>query len=436
MGKHGKRWLGILMAGSLLMGCGSQQGINRTVEQLTPDSSAALSGTEEMREIADIPGGQTVQDWEREEDGSYDALQHFSHQLMLENMEEVNPVLSPLSACLALSMAACGAEGDTAAELEALLGADHERVSEKLLLLVGEKEGIELTLADSVWLDEALEAAQAWTEQIEGEYQGEIYHTDLDTRKAMEDINAWAEEKTQGLVKEFLNTPMAEEARLCLLNALYLKADWQSSFDGYATRENIWYREDGTEKQVDTMHKRGDFDYVADEGMDGVILPFQGEELVFLALRPRQGQTVRELYGQLTPERLSGLITGREERLMNVALPKFTVSCDREITDALQRLGVERAFVPGLADFSGIGADVNGLPLSISLVRQKAVLELNEEGVKAGAVTQVEMLAGSGMPAEEAIEMTLDHPFVYLILDLESQVPLFVGILDDPSRDA
>ena len=98
------------------------------MEQLTPDSSAALSGTEEMREIADIPGGQTVQDWEREEDGSYDALQHFSHQLMLENMEEVNPVLSPLSAYLALSMAACGAEGDTAAEVEALLGADHERV--------------------------------------------------------------------------------------------------------------------------------------------------------------------------------------------------------------------------------------------------------------------------------------------------------------------
>lgn len=361
---------------------------------------------------------------------SYESVQDFSYKLMAESLETENPVLSPLSAYLALSMAASGAEGETEAELEALLGTEHEELSETLLELAGEKD-VELTLADSVWLDEDLEAVQAWLEQIEGKYQGEIYQEDLDTPKTMKKINTWAEEKTQGLVKEFLAEPLQEEVMLCLLNALYLKADWLSSFEG-ATWENLWYREDGTEKQVDTMHKNAEFDYVTGEGMDGVILPFRGENLVFLAIRPLEGQTARELYGQLTPEQLSGLIAGREEHLMNVALPRFTVSCDQKLNDVLERLGVKQAFNPLGADFSGICAD----PLYISLVRQKAVLELNEEGVKAGAVTEVVMRAGAAMPAEDPIEMTLDHPFIYMILDLESQVPLFVGILDDPSGNA
>lgn len=361
--------------------------------------------------------------------GAYESVQDFSYKLMKESLEPENPVLSPASAYLALSMAASGAEGETKAELEALLGTAHEELSKKLLEFAGKQKAVELTLADSVWLDEDLEAEQAWLEKIEGKYQGEIYQEDLDTKKTMKKINGWAEEKTRGLVKEFLAEPLQEEVILCLLNALYLQADWLNGFEG-ATRENIWYREDGTEKQVDIMHKSAEFDYVAGEGMDGVILPFQGEELVFLAIRPLEGQTVRELYGQLTPEQLSGLLAGREEHLMNVALPRFTVSCDQKLNEVLERLGVKQAFEPLAADFSGICADQ---PLYISLVRQKAVLELSEEGVKAGAVTEVEMRAGGAMPAEEPIEMTLDHPFVYMILDLESQVPLFVGILDDPS---
>lgn len=384
-------------------------------------------------ELKTLPAQEAVQaESPADQAGAYESVQDFSYKLLKESLETENPVLSPASAYLALSMAASGAEGETKAELEALLGTAHEELSEKLLELAGEQKAVELILADSVWLDEDLEAVQAWLEKIEGKYQGEIYQEDLDTQKTMKKINDWAEEKTRGLVKEFLAEPLQEEAMLCLLNALYLEADWLSGFEG-ATRENIWYREDGTEKQVDTMHKSAAFDYVAGEGMDGVILPFQGEELVFLAIRPLEGQTARELYGQLTPEQLSGLIAGREEHLMNVALPRFTVSCDQKLNEVLERLGVKQAFEPLGADFSGICAEQ---PLYISLVRQKAVLELSEEGVKAGAVTEVEMRAGGAMPAEEPIEMTLDHPFVYMILDLESQVPLFVGILDDPSGNA
>lgn len=444
MKKQWKMALGIGVAVSLLAGCGGQSGRIRGAELLTLETevsqSEAVTSEEAVESLltsaqqnfpeADISGTQ----WEVEM--MDESVREFSYRLMTEGLvrlEQENPILSPISAYMALSMAATGARGETKEELESLLGAEHRNLSERCMAILQSRAAVELELANSAWLDQRLQAKEEWLAGIQEAYRGEVYRADLSSRQTMKAINTWAKEHTQGLVKDFLPRPMPEEARLALLNALYLEADWWSSFEGYATHKQTWYREDGGEKQVQTMNKgQATFDYVADTDMDGVVLPFQGEELVFLAIRPQAGQTARELYSQLTPRQIASLLAGREERLMNLSLPKFTVSCDQELNELLQGLGVKRAFDPELADFSGLGADEEGWPLYVSLVRQKAVIELNEEGVKAGAVTIVEMRAGAAMPAEEPVEMNLDHPFVYMILDLETQVPLFVGILDDP----
>lgn len=450
-----KQWeavLGIVIACSLLAGCGSRPENIRGVQLLAPSAGqlqneagekepleASQSEYTEMSLPDSTESDQAadgVSGTETEDDMTEEGIREFSYRLVteyLEQFEQENPILSPVSAYMALSMAAAGAQGETAAELESLLGENHRQLSGRCMSLFDGRAGVELELANSAWLDQSLRAKDLWQEEVQRTYGGEIYLADLSSRQTMEAINTWTREHTQGLVKDFLQQPMSETARLALLNTLYLEADWWSSFEGYATQEQTWYREDGGEKQADTMHKGlTHFDYVADADMDGVILPFQGEELVFLAIRPQAEQTVRELYKQLTPGQISDLLAGREERLMNVSLPKFTVSCDQELDDLLQNMGVERAFDPVQADFSGLGADEKGQPVYIALVRQKALIELSEDGVKAGAATIVEMRAGGGMYAEEPLEMNLDRPFVYMILDLETQVPLFVGIMDDP----
>lgn len=418
-----KRWkmgFGVWLVAGLLAGCGNQPESMWGVEKLTANSEVSQSE-------GDIYEEETSMD---------EGVQEFSYKLMTEALaqsEQENPVLSPVSAYMALSMAATGARGETKTELESLLGEDHRLLSERCMAILESMAEVDLELANSAWLDQRFQAKEEWLAGIQEAYKGEVYRADLSSRQTMKAINTWAKEHTQGLVKNFLPKPLEEDARLALLNALYLEADWWSSFDGYATHKQTWYREDGGEKQVHTMRKgMAHFDYVSDTDMDGVVLPFRGEELAFLAIRPQAGQTVRELYSQLTPGRIADLLEGREERLMNLSLPRFTVSCDQMLDDLLKSLGVERAFDPGLADFSGLGTDQEGQSLYVSLVRQKAVIELNEDGVKAGAVTEVAMRAGAGMPTEEPVEMNLDHPFVYMILDLESQVPLFVGILDDP----
>lgn len=430
-----KQWriaLGIALAASILAGCGGQPENMSSPEEHMSDAEAVQSGADALGESGEHTETQQL-NLNGEDSSKEGDIRDFAYKMTkgaLEYLNQENPILSPVSAYLALSMAAEGASGETAAELEDLLGENHRQLSEQCLQYFQGMQEIELELADSAWLDQSLRVEKQWLEIVQESYKGEVYRGELSSQQTMADINTWAEEHTRGLVKGFLDQPLPADARLCLLNALYLKADWQRSFEGYVTHEQTWYREDGEKKQVDTMRKFQEyFDYVADADMDGVALPFCGEELVFLAVRPQAGQTARELYGQLTPEQIAKLLEGREDRLMNLSLPKFTAACDQELNELLQGLGVERAFSSELADFSGLSVDED---LYISLVRQKAVMELNEEGVEAGAVTMVEMDRATGINLEETLEMNLDHPFVYMILDMDTQIPLFVGIMDDP----
>ncbi|MBP3342637.1 MAG: hypothetical protein J6K99_08965, partial [Peptococcaceae bacterium] len=60
---------------------------------------------------------------------------------------------------------------------------------------------------------------------------------------------------------------------------------------------------------------------------------------------------------------------------------------------------------------------------------QNCMLEVGEEGTKAAAATVVEMRCGSARPDPSMlVELQLNRPFVYLIVDNQTQIPLFTGI--------
>jgi serine protease inhibitor len=45
----------------------------------------------------------------------------------------------------------------------------------------------------------------------------------------------------------------------------------------------------------------------------------------------------------------------------------------------------------------------------------------------------VEAMPESAMPVEALVRITLDRPFVFMIFDTETRIPLFIGALTDPS---
>lgn len=434
------RLLCIVLAGSMLAGCGSRPS---GVEPLTADGEAAQGRQTMMGDRQEQPLGAGDAEpvrladnggWDREDDSSVEALRIFSWQLMLQNIDRENPILSPVSAYLALGMVGMGAKGETEQEFRDMLGDNMPAVSRKLMeRYPQEQEGMVLTIANSAWVDQQLTPDGQWVADMEDIFRGKGYRGVLSSQEIMEQINDWCSENTRGLIPQMLGEPLSGEARLALLDAVYFKGDWVIPFEATDTALRPFTREDGTEKQVDTMSMwETNQRYLHSDLGEGVLLPYQGGEFAYVAILPNEGSEVRELYRQLTPEALAELLESESRELCNLRLPKYEVSFDQELNDSLQAMGLVRAFDGDLADLSGLGKTEQGNPLYISLVRQKAVFKVDEKGTEAAAVTMVVMNECTALESPQPRELYFDRPFVYMILDLESQVPLFVGIMDDP----
>ena len=424
----------------MLAGCGSQPGGaepltgngrivegETTQEQEQEPSGAAGEGMEPVLLLAEEGQG-----WNREDGSSCEALQAFSQQLMLENMDKENPLLSPVSAYLALGMVGMGAEEETLQEFQNILGSNMPAISQKMMeRYPQDQEGMILTIANSAWVDQQLTPNGQWIADMEEIFKGEGYRGALSSQEVMEQINRWCKENTRGLIPKMLEDPLDDDARLALLDAIYFKGDWLVPFEAMDTAQRPFTREDGTEKQVDTMSMmETEQSYLHSSLGEGVLLPYQGGDFAYVAVLPNKGTEVRELYRQLTPEALAELLASENRELCNLRLPKYEVSFDQVLNDSLQAMGLIRAFDGELADFSGLTEQ--GEPLCISLVRQKAVFKMDEKGTEAAAVTMVVMSKCTAIVEPQPRKLYFDRPFVYMILDLETQVPLFVGIMDDP----
>ncbi len=163
-----------------------------------------------------------------------------------------------------------------------------------------------------------------------------------------------------------------------------------------------------------------------------------------MAIKPvDENTTVRDLYNQLTPLVIEELLAGKQTELVNTKLPKFEISFDKVLNESLMNMGLMDAFDTKKADFGGIGASgltdtdnkntENDFNLYIDLVRQKAKIIVDEEGTEAAAVTAVIMECGAALPEQEPKEVYFDSPFVYMIMNMDGEVPLFIGILDNPT---
>lgn len=442
----------IMSAACFFVACGKTESASllplqpeedRQKESVESDGEEENQVKSEMAEVTDLTG-QTAQgvtiDYNIE---SYENIQKFGYDLFAQCVQDNNPVLSPVSAYLALSMAGCGADGTTREEFYSVLGNDMMALSDDVMNTFPAKgDLLNLSIADSAWIDDEFIVDDTWLGTINSLMDAEAFQTDLSTEKAMNEMNHWIGDKTNGLIDQMLDRPLDEMARLALFNTIYFKGKWEIPFDANDTRREDFYpdRERNTAEQVDMMNLyMTDLDYVANDFAEGVILPYQkndsdqgSKNLAFIALKPTGDRNVREMYGKLTSEVMKSILVNKKTKLVNLKLPKFEITFDKELRDALSDMGLSECFDVEKADFSQMGKTQSGDNLYISLVRQKAKIIVDEEGTEAAAVTEVVMACGAAIETREPKEIYFDEPFVYMIMDLDREIPFFVGILDNP----
>lgn len=346
-------------------------------------------------------------------------------------------LVSPFSAATALSMAANGAEGDTLAQFQEVLGggADIDELNAAWARLSGDYHALggstQLTIANSLWEHFQGRIYEEFASKCQGGYGAQLYSADLSDLRIVDDINGWVSQNTNKMIPQIITEPFGQDTELLLINALYLKNKWAKEFDPQSTRRMDFRYPGGITGQDYLQHFNTELSYIQGEGAQGVVLPYDDGRLAFFALLPDllypDSVSLGDWFNTLEGNDLSQLINSREDALfLRFAMPKFTAKWRGDLSEALSGMGLADAFVPETADFSKMGSNPDGY--YIDQVVHAAKIEVNEKGTEAAAATVVSLPpASSAEPPRKGITLVLDRPFLYGIIDLQTGVPLFLG---------
>lgn len=367
-------------------------------------------------------------------DGEVEALAvtEFSVRLFQESREEgENTLVSPLSVLCALAMTANGARGETMAQMETLFGMPISELNEYLYVYtqaLPEGKTYQLNLANSLWIrdDGRIQVEEDFLRTNATWYDAGVYQAPFDN-STVKDINAWVSENTDGMIDHVLDR-VPEETVLYLINALCFEAQWKNIYYEHQVRDGVFTTEEGDARDVELMYSN-EYQYLEDDKAAGFMKFYDDEAYAFVALLPKEGVRLRDYIASLTGENLRTMLSNVQDTKVETAIPKFQSEYAVEMKEILQTLGMTDAFDPEQADLSGIGETSTGL-LYINQVLHKTYIAVNEKGTKAGAATVVATGEGAAPPTEVKT-VYLDRPFLYLIVDREAGLPVFMGTVMD-----
>jgi serpin B len=351
--------------------------------------------------------------------------------------QEGNLFYSPYSISLALAMTYAGARGETAQQMADTLRfmLEQERLHPAFNWLDAELasrgegaqgkdgEGFRLNIVNAIWGQKDYEFLSAFLDVLAENYGAGLRILDFinETEKSRLTINEWVSDQTEGRIKDLIPQGAIDAlTRLVLTNAIYFNAAWEYPFDEDMTADGSFFLLGGEQIIVPMMKQMQSFGYTDGNGYQAVELLYDGGELSMVILLPEDGQF--EVFEEgLQAQQVDAIIKSLTTTQVALAMPKFEFDSDFSLKDTLEDMGMPIAF-SGAADFSGM----TGAPdLCISEVLHKAFVSVDEAGTEAAAATAVSM-EETAMP-EQPVEVTIDHPFIFLIRDIETGAVLFVG---------
>jgi serpin B len=358
--------------------------------------------------------------------------------------KDANLFYSPYSISLALAMTYAGASGETAQQMAAtlhfLLGQDKlhsafnwldaELASRGQGAAGKDGEGFRLNIANAIWGQKDYEFLPAFLDVLAENYGAGLRILDFITEaeKSRVTINDWISDQTEGRIKDLIpQGAISELTRLVLTNAIYFNAAWKYPFDEDMTANGPFYLLDGGQVTVPMMRQTESFGYAKGEGYQAVELPYDGEELSMVILLPASGN-FEAFEQELQAQQVDAIISDLRNTQVTLTMPQFEFDSEFSLKDTLAEMGMWDAFSPGDADFSGMTSNPE---LFISDVVHKAFVAVDEAGTEAAAATAV-VVGTTAMPEEPSVEVTLDHPFIFLIRDIETGAILFVGRVLNP----
>ena len=357
------------------------------------------------------------------------AITEFSQNLFRQVLAtgNTNPVVSPLSAYYALAMAAQGAGGVTQAEFRYLLNSHPQDLPYGLyhlaeILTTGNTK---VNIANSVWINNDFYVHTQF-DRISSYFGAPAYSRDFDSPATVDEINAWVYDQTQGLIEEIV-TGFSPDDIMLIINALYFFGRWPEPMDDMTP--STFYTENGERIDMNFLSTNswgGEFLVTQNDELEAAFLPYDCGRFGFMLARPVCGTPIRDFAAM---HDITGIIDNLQPLDgIVVQMPPLDLAFAITMNDILQDMGLHSAFCKQ-ADFSALVVDPP-MPPYISEVLQKSRIIVDRYGTEAAAVTSVRVTLHSLPPPTTVLNF--NSPYVFVIYDLYTAVPLFMGVVDDP----
>ncbi|CAG2252600.1 unnamed protein product [Mytilus edulis] len=375
------------------------------------------------------------------------CLSDFSFSIYNDLHKPDNVCLSPFSIAASLMLLMMGTSGLSRNQLKSVLfkkglptgDIDHHYkvLHDDLLRKARDTPGMQLSIANQFFVAkwQVKRLKYKFRRSARRNYGCQVALMDFgDEPYTRNKINRWIERRTGRKIKEFIPDGMLDQLTFMILtNVVYFKGQWKSQFDPKkTTKRNFWMNEN---KKVMTnmMWQKSTFKAGVDMDLNckAVELPYKGDNISMVIILPNEKEGLPEMEKKLSPLTFYNLVKRLKSRPTELVLPKFKIKAKIDLKAILKGLGVTEIFEALKADFSHMvrSRDQKG-DLYVSDAFHESVIEVNEEGSVAAAVTSFFMLFRSARPS--TFNFVADHPFLFVIRDISSGTILFLGRYSNP----
>ena len=371
------------------------------------------------------------------------AVNRFGVDLLAPELGESrgNVALSPWSIATALGMVRAGALGTTGTEIDKVLHAPDPAAFHASMRALADalaaRNGtfgtgdaartVELSAADRAYLEQGLNVEAPFLGELARSYRATIGLVDFEkaTESARREINGWVGKQTHDRIPELLGQGVLDTlTRFVLVDAVYLKADWQVPFDHAATAPAPFHAAGG---DVSVPFMNGEGKGRTGDGWKSAVLPYAGGQLAMTVVLPDPGRFA-DVTKRLAADGVGLFDGGQPLDINDLSLPKFDFGSSMSLADSLARLGMPTAFTDR-ADFSAVTRQT---PIQLSHVLHQANITVDEKGTVAAAATAV-VARATAAPANYR-RLVFDRPFLFLVRDVPTGATLFAGQVTDPAR--
>lgn len=350
------------------------------------------------------------------------AYMDFAANMLKDASADESVVLSPLSLYTALSMTANGASGKTLKELEKALGGDlsiseidtfihylNERVK-----ALNNDEGF-VNSANSLWLRDDFSVKAQFLQTTVNYFDAEVFRTDLRADK----INNWISDKTDGEITDMLSD-LDKDTALVLVNALLFDDEWVTPYSENDVYQGSFKGTNG-EESADFMVSNEML--IESKDAKGFVKSYKNTPCKFVAILPNENVSLDEYVNSLSGSKLDTLFQSLSGVKRCVAhIPQFELRKSLSLNDTAKKMGMELMFTDK-ANFASLSMSDG---LYVSDVVQESFIEVTTKGTKAGSSSAV-VMEDSAPDTQSFEEVKLDRPFVFMIVENESNLPLFIG---------